>query len=61
MRKKQYVLTINTQEQPCTSNFEASVKNAVLLALLERKCITQWEYEQCCMKLSTFSTLKIQL
>lgn len=50
MQRKSYVLNIQKQEQPCTSDFEASVIHAVLLALLERKLITQWQYEQCCRK-----------
>lgn len=40
-------IRISKESGEQTANFETSVVNAVLLALLERKSITQWQYEQC--------------
>lgn len=57
MKKKQHALVkVEQEEQPTPELSQAFLQNfqtALLLSLLDKNLLTQWQYEQCVEKLHT--------
>lgn len=58
---KQYELIVPEQANETSEVLEPAIENALLLALLEQKYITLWQYEQCCTKLRLATATKSSL